>query len=241
MTRKRKIILTVIAAVLLAVVIWCGIYVSDYYHADSGAAWAMVSDETVTVEQTENFVAFSPAEPVAGFVFYPGGKVEYTAYAPLMRALAQRDILCVVVRMPFNLAVLDINAAEGIPEQFPEVGTWYIGGHSLGGSMAASYVADNADAFDGLALLAAYSTSDLTNSGLEIISVYGNQDGVLDMEKYEKYRKNLPETAVETVIEGGNHAQFGNYGTQSGDGEAAISAEEQIKITADILAEQIDQ
>lgn len=241
MTRKRKIILIVIAAVLLAVVIGCGIYVSDYYHADSGAAGAMVSDETVTVEQTENFVAFSPAEPVGGFVFYPGGKVEYTAYAPLMRALAQRDILCVVVRMPFNLAVLDINAAEGIPEQFPEVETWYIGGHSLGGSMAASYAADNADAFDGLALLAAYSTSDLTDSGLEIISVYGNQDGVLDMEKYEKYRKNLPETAVETVIEGGNHAQFGSYGTQSGDGEAAISAEEQIKITADLLAEQIDQ
>lgn len=237
MTRKRKIILIVIAAFLLAVVVGCGIYVSNYYHADSAAAAAMVSDETVTVEQTDDFVAFSPAEPVAGFIFYPGGKVEHTAYAPLMRALAERSILCVVVQMPFNLAVLDMNAAEGIPEQFPEVEEWYVGGHSLGGSMAASFVADNADAFAGLALLAAYSTEDLTDSGLAVMSIYGDQDGVLNMEKYEKYRENLPETAVETVIEGGNHAQFGSYGAQSGDGEATISHEEQIRITAGLLAE----
>lgn len=234
MTKKQRIILIVIAAVLLAVVAGGGIYVSDYYRADEVADAAMVSDDTVTVEQSDDFVVFSPAEPVAGFVFYPGGKVEHTAYAPLMRALAERNILCVVVRMPFNLAVLDMNAAEGISEQFPEVEAWYIGGHSLGGSMAASYAADNADAFDGLALLAAYSTADVT--GLEVISVYGDQDDVLNMEKYEKYRENLPETAVETVVEGGNHAQFGSYGAQSGDGEATISAEEQTRITADLLA-----
>lgn len=234
MTRKRKITLIIIAAVLLAVVVGCGIYVSDYYRADEAADQAMLPNETVTVERTDDFVVFSPAEPVAGFIFYPGGKVEHTAYAPLMRALAERDILCVVVQMPFNLAVLDMNAAEGIPERFPEVEAWYIGGHSLGGSMAASHAADNADTFDGLALLAAYSTADVT--GLEVISVYGDQDQVLNMEKYEKYRANLPETAVETVIEGGNHAQFGSYGAQSGDGEATISAEEQIRITADLLA-----
>ena len=234
MTKKRKITLIAIAAIVLTVVIGCGIYVSDYYRADQVAMAALESDNSVTVEQTEDFVVFSPEDPVTGFIFYPGGKVEHTAYAPLMRALAERNILCVVVQMPFNLAVLDMNAAEGIPEQFPQVKNWYIGGHSLGGSMAASHAADNADTFNGLALLAAYSTADVTD--LEVISVYGDQDQVLNMEKYEKHRKNLPETAVENIIEGGNHAQFGSYGTQSGDGKATISADEQIEITADLLA-----
>lgn len=237
MHKKRNIALISIAAVLLVLVLICGIYVSDYYHADDTAIAAMAGTNTVLVEQKDDMTVFLPENPETGFIFYPGGKVEYTAYAPLMQSLAAQNILCVLVEMPFNLAVLDMDAAEGIPTLFPEVEDWYIGGHSLGGSMAASYAAEQTDVFDGLVLLAAYSTADLNDLGLNVISVYGSKDGVLNREKYEEYRGNLPEGTVEQVIQGGNHAGFGAYGPQEGDGIAEISPEEQIELTVELLME----
>ena len=115
-------------------------------------------------------------------------------------------------KMPCNLAVLDMNAADSIPERFSEVTDWYIGGHSLGGAMAASYAAKHTDELDGLVLLAAYSTADLTDSGLRVYAAYGSEDGVLNREKYEADRVNLPQDTTETVIDGGCHAGFGSYG-----------------------------
>ncbi len=204
MRKKRILILS--AVLVLALAVGCAVYVGDYYRASENAAAAMAGTQAVAIRPTDEGTVFLPENPTAGFIFYPGGKVEYTAYAPLMLELAQRDVLCVLVRMPLNLAVLDVNAAAGIPEQFPEIGSWYIGGHSLGGSMAASFASKHADDFQGLVLLAAYSTADLTQTNLEAISLYGSEDGVLNREKYESYRENLPENTSETVIEGGNHA-----------------------------------
>ncbi len=234
---RKKRILLLCAALILALAVGCAVYAGDYYRASENAAAAMAGTQAVAVRQTDEGTVFLPENPTAGFIFYPGGKVEYTAYAPLMLELAQRDVLCVLVRMPLNLAVLDVNAAAGIPEQFPEIENWYIGGHSLGGSMAASFVAKNAVDFQGLALLAAYSTADLTRTDLNVLSLYGSEDGVLNREKYESYRENLPENTAETVIEGGNHAGFGSYGAQDGDGEAQISAQEQTRVTAELLTE----
>lgn len=145
-------------------------------------------------------------------------------------------MLCVLIRMPCNLAVFNVNGADGIREQFPDIERWYIGGHSLGGAMAASYAAGHSDELDGLVLLAAYSPQDLTGSGLAVLSVYGSEDGVLDMGKYEQYRSNLPAGASEVVIDGGCHAGFGRYGTQDGDGTPAISSDEQIDRTAEEIA-----
>lgn len=233
---KRKIALIAAIAAVLALVLGCGAYVSDYYRADEAAAAALAGSGTVEVRQEAGLTVFAPAEPAAGFIFYPGGKVEYTAYAPLMLALAERDVLCLLVEMPLNLAVLDVNAAEGLRERFPEVERWYIGGHSLGGSMAASFAAKQGD-FAGLALLAAYSTADLSAGEMEVISLYGTGDGVLNREKYESYRANLPQDTVEVVIQGGNHAQFGSYGPQEGDGAAQISGAEQVRCTVEALAE----
>ncbi len=234
---RKKRILLLCAVLVLALAVGCAVYVGDYYRASENAAAAMAGTPAVAVRPTDEGTVFLPENPTAGFIFYPGGKVEYTAYAPLMLELARRDVLCVLVRMPLNLAVLDVNAAAGIPEQFPEIGSWYIGGHSLGGSMAASFASKHADDFQGLVLLAAYSTADLTQTNLEAISLYGSEDGVLNREKYESYRENLPENTAETVIEGGNHAGFGSYGAQDGDGSARISAQEQTRVTAELLTE----
>lgn len=141
--------------------------------------------------------------------------------------------------MPFNLAVFDINAAEGIQEQYPEIENWYIGGHSLGGSMAAAYLAEHSNDFDGLILLGSYSTADLSDTDLGILSIYGSEDQVLNREKYETNKTNLPADFSEIVIEGGCHAYFGMYGVQDGDGTPGITNEEQINLTADAIVSMV--
>ena len=166
--------------------------------------------------------------------------MEAAAYAPLLQACAQRGILCALVRMPANLAVLDINAADGLQQEHTEISDWYMAGHSLGGAMAASYAANHAGEYAGLILLAAYSTQDLTQTPLRALSVYGTEDGVLDRDAYSENRINLPTDTVELVLDGGCHAQFGSYGTQEGDGVPTISAEEQIQQTTDAVINFIE-
>ena len=243
---KPKKALRIILLVLLAALVLCGgfaaVYINDYYHVEETALEAMAAGDGVEISRWEDgTIVFGPQAPTAGLIFYPGGKVEYTAYAPLMRACTQRGILCVLVKMPCNLAILNANAADGIAEQFPQIERWYIGGHSLGGAMVASYAAKHSDAVEGLILLAAYSTADLTDTELAVLSVYGSEDGVLNREKYEEYRGNLPENAEESILQGGCHAYFGSYGAQDGDGVPTITNEEQIRVTAVIIAQWINK
>ena len=234
MSKCKKSVFLAAAAAVLALVLGCGFYVSDYYQAEETM---MSIPASVSMETTDDRLVFMPEEPQAGLIFYPGGKVEFTAYAPLMAKLAEQNILCVLLKMPLNLAVLDMDAAEGIPEQYPEVEQWYLAGHSLGGSMAAAFAEKHADAYSGLILLAAYSTENLTGTGLSVCSMYGDRDGVLNLEKYREYRNNLPEDTLELVLEGGNHAGFGSYGPQDGDGVSSLESGVQISWTADnILA-----
>lgn len=230
MKKKLLILLISIAAILTA----CTLYLNDYYHTDEQAVLEFSSDITAT-EIAKNTLAFVPENAKTGLVFYPGGKVEYTAYEPLMKACADRGILCVLVKMPFNLAVLDVNAADGIAEKYPEIENWYVGGHSLGGSMAATYASKNTDSIDGVVLLGAYSTSDLKD--IKVLSIYGSEDGVMNRDKYQKYLDNLPKDFTEYVIGGGNHANFGMYGEQKGDGTSSLTPTEQILLTAEKIAE----
>lgn len=232
MKKRTRIILSVCLVVLFVFGVGGYVYVSDYYHADETALEAMAyQTDSVQVEQDGDVIWFVPEDPTTGLIFYPGGKVEYTAYAPLLRACAENGILCALVRMPGNLAVLDVNAADGLQQKHPEITTWYMAGHSLGGAMAANYAAAHDGDYDGLILLAAYSTKELSQTTLRVLSVYGSEDGVMNRESYEKNRANLPEDATEVVLDGGCHAQFGSYGAQDGDGVPTISGEEQIRQT----------
>ena len=235
---KKRLFLRLTAAFLLLLMLGCGIYVSDYYRAEETIG---VLAPSVSVEISDDRMVFLPEEAEAGLIFYPGGKVEFTAYAPLMAELAQQNILCVLLKMPLNLAVLDMDAAKGIPEQFPQVAHWYLAGHSLGGSMAASFAGKQPGTYEGLILLAAYSTADLTETGLKVCSLYGDRDGVLNREKYQQYRANLPEDTLELVLEGGNHAGFGSYGPQEGDGTSTLEPGVQLQWTADRILEFIQE
>lgn len=235
MYRKIKKGLLIFLAVVLAVSMAFGVYAGQYYHADLEA----IQDQSLQVEYErmerleDGSLVFYPAEYDSAVIFYPGGKVEALAYIPLMEHLAQEGVLAVLMPMPFNLAVLAKDAAAGIPEQFPEVESWYMAGHSLGGSMAASFAGENTAWVDGLILLAAYSTDPVD---VPVLSICGSEDGVLNMDKYDKYRSNLAEL-TEVVLEGGNHAGFGLYGPQEGDGTASMTNQQQIARTAELIAE----
>ena len=219
------------------------LYVNDSYSA-SDRALTLVEEGTEEVRIIEDFgksIQFVPKQgATSALIFYPGGKVDYIAYAPLMEKLAQEGILCILVHMPGNLAVLDMDAAERYRDLYPEIKDWYLGGHSLGGSCAARYLDENPDAYKGLILLASYSDRDLNDTDLKVLSIYGNRDQVLKKEEYDRYKENLP-SLKEYVITGGNHSQFADYGTQKGDGEASISRDKQMELTARYIASFIQQ
>lgn len=238
---KKKITFVIIIGLILSLVGGTVYYINDYYRAEDMAV-SLISTPNTSVEVTEEngVYTFAPQNATKGVIFYPGGKVEAESYAPLMHSLAEKGVLSILVTMPGNLAVLDMNAADGIIEKHPEIENWYMAGHSLGGSMAASYISENAKNFEGIILLASYSTADLSNSDLNVLSIYGSNDGVLNMEKYEEYKPNLPEDFNEFIIDGGCHAYFGAYGEQDGDGEATISRETQVSRTVDIILEFIN-
>lgn len=239
--RKIKIFIIVASNVLVIAVLVgvCAIYLGDYYKADDEAIGAFLPQGIAWKEEPGGNIIFEPDGAKTGLIFYPGGKVEHSAYIPLMQACAEKGILCIIAEMPFNLAVLDINAADGIQKEYPQIENWYIGGHSLGGSMAASYLEKHTDEYEGLILLGSYSTADLSDVGIEVLSIYGSEDQVLNLEKYNDNMSNLPKDFKDIVIEGGCHAYFGMYGAQDGDGVPSISNSEQILRTAEYIVQMI--
>ncbi len=203
------------------------VYVLDYYRAGEASIRA---EADAGVLRIDGGWAVGDENSEVALIFYPGGKVEARSYLPLLRRVADGGVFAVLCEMPLNLAVLDLNAADRMIAQFPGVQYWAVGGHSLGGSMAAEYAANNPDKVGGVVLLAAYAPSAIPE-GVSALTIYGSEDGVMNRERYAHARTLLPEDE-EVVILGGNHAGFGDYGPQSGDGEASIPPEAQQEAAA---------
>lgn len=235
MNRKKRIAI-IITALLLAMAGGCVWYVNDYYHVvDRDGAMSDTSAVKV-VKTSTGYLYDGPGEDTA-LIFYPGAKVQDIAYAPLLKELAENGVDCYLVHMPGNLAIFGVNKAEEVLRN--SVGTdaayehWYLAGHSLGGAMAASFAAAHSEELEGLIFLGAYSTGDLSGTDLRVLSLYGSEDQVLNREKLTESHALMPAEFTEYVIEGGNHAQYGDYGAQKGDGTATIAAEEQRKIATE--------
>lgn len=192
------------------------------------ALTALKSDDQVRVDLGA-YLTFSPTDQhyTTGFIFYPGGRVDYRAYAPMAHALAAEGYLVIIPRMPLNLAVFGINKAEQVIHAYPQVTHWVIGRHSLGGSMAAHYLYQHADQISGLVLLAAYPASkdDLNGYQGKVLSISASLDGLATPDKIDASKLLLPTSTQYLMIQGGNHAFFGWYGDQSGDNSATISRE----------------
>lgn len=225
--RSTKIILSMLAMMVVFAAIFL-IYASDYYRADDLATQMMKNEGT---RAEGNLIILSPSVPSEkGIIFYPGAKVEETAYLPLLEILRQNGVTCVLVKMPFHLALLNSDAADTVIARLPEIKQWYIAGHSLGGAMASGYASKHQDKIAGLILLGAYIYGDIPTD--KAVIIYGSEDLVLNKAK-------ISDTAHVFLIEGGNHAQFGNYGKQKGDGDATITAKEQQEKTAAIMLNYI--
>lgn len=201
-------------------------YVSDYYRAEDVALDVLAQDSGLSVQ--DNLTVLSPSVPSdTAIIFYPGAKVEAEAYLPLLEQIKQTGVTCILVHMPFRMAIFDANAAEDVMEQFPEIQHWYMAGHSMGGAMASQFASRHQDEIDGLILLGAYIYGDYPDE--KTLTVYGSLNQ--SVEDHIDYTENIVE------IEGGNHAQFGNYGPQKGDLPATISAAEQQAQTVDAISD----
>lgn len=219
---KKSLIKKILLGFSVVVVILLGaflIFVNDYYKASDDVA-IIIANSSNQMKHNGNYTIIHPLQSKdknIGIVFYPGGKVEDDAYIPLLFQLADEGVTSVLVEMPFNLAVFNSNAASKAITLVPSVEKWHLMGHSLGGAMASSFINKNSDDFEGLVLLAAYP---INEADIDTLQIYGSNDLVLDQSKIDK-------SVPYYIIDGGNHAYFGNYGEQDGDGEATLSREEQ--------------
>ena len=229
MTKRLKIsLITIILIIGIAAGAFFA-YVSVYYRADDVAIAVMKNHDIISVE--DDYIILSPSRPTkSALIFYPGAKVEYTAYLPILENIKESTgIPCILVKMPYNLAVLDADMADRIINEFPDINNWYIGGHSMGGAMASDYASKNQDTIKGLILLGAYLYGNYPVD--DTLTIYGSFNTSVS-DKID-YTKNI------VVIQGGNHAQFGNYGKQKGDSDATISREEQQNIAVEAIKEFI--
>lgn len=199
---------------------------------------ALKNDQTVIVETTPDFIAFRPKAPIAirtGFIFYPGGLVEEKAYSPLCRAIAEQGFFVVITPVPFKLAVFNPFVALPVIHEMRFIRAWAIGGHSLGGAMAARFVYEDSTRCKGLVLYASYpdGSNNLSKRNIRVLSISASLDGLATPATIERNKQFLPPQTRYIVLEGGNHAQFGNYGKQNRDNDATMSAEEQQRRTVE--------
>jgi hypothetical protein len=222
-TRRRyakRLFVWLGVAVIVATATTVG-YFGTPYHGTPESIAAVEDDPRVSVDRTDGGYVLQPAaEPEAGVVFYPGGRVDPDAYVGSLAALSREaNVTVVVPQMPLNLAVVDYglaqngfgsHAADSAMADHPEISEWYVGGHSLGGAMACRYVAANDDT-EGVLLYASYCDVDISERDLAVVSVTGDADGVLNRQAYERNREKLPASTRFAELAGVNHTQFGSY------------------------------
>lgn len=225
-------IITIVGRILLILLIFAGVglyfFAEDYYRPSATAVEALSNSENVTYEEQGGDLIFTPKEIKGGVIIYPGGKVSEKAYGYLGHKIADMGYKTIVVKVPFKLSILSNNAGKKYLED-DEVSQWIVMGHSLGGISASRLAKRNDEVIEALILLASYPDNgvDLKDADLKVFSLVGDKDGVINEEQLETSKVRLPNDTTYTVIDGGNHASFGNYGTQEGDNLPDINYDEQ--------------
>lgn len=234
--KSSIIVFSILGIAIISFILWS----KNNYEPTAEAISILKNEENVEITEDE-FITFAPKDKQIkkGFIFYPGGKVSEGAYSLLAKDIAEEGYLVVIVPMPLELAIFSPNKAEKVIERYSDIDTWAIGGHSLGGVMASKFASENSK-IKGLALYASYPSGDeLKDSDIEVVSIYGTEDGVADLEKVKD--ATLSKNSAFFEIKGGNHAQFGSYGEQEGDNKATISSKEQIEEAAKITVNMLEK
>ena len=186
----------------------------------------VLNDNDIKLE--DGLLLFRPNSTTdRGLIYYPGGLVDPEAYAVTAKGIADAGYMVVIPKMPLNLAFMGVNRANKIRADHPEINSWVIGGHSLGGAMAAEYAKNNEDSIDGLIMFASYPAKyeDFVNFPKPILTIISSKDP--GAPKQEAFYETINDSAQIYFIEGGNHRQYGDYRYQKGDGIATISVNQQ--------------
>jgi dienelactone hydrolase len=221
----RWLLIGVLLIVLIgttSLVVWATVRAQD------ATERAVVVLQDNGVQRENGYLVFRPAAPTdAGLIFYPGGLVEPEAYAVIAQGIADAGFLVVIPKMPLNLAFTGIHRANGIRADFPEIESWTIGGHSLGGAMAAEHAKNNVDSLAGLIMFASFPANNeaFIDFPIPILTIIASNDP--GAPRQEEFYAILGDVGRRVIIEGGNHRQFADYSFQRGDGVATISAAEQ--------------
>lgn len=235
--RFLLVVLAVVALLLAGFVVWASIPMRP----GAPALEALRTTDAVMVNETPGYLSFQPTQTEAsiGLIFYPGARVDYRAYAPVMRRVAEQGYLVVLVPVRLNMALFDVEAGSSVPQSFPQIETWAVGGHSLGGVAASMFASEHAWV-SGLVLWAASPVDESPRANsLQVLTISASLDRLFPPENVEAANRFYPQDSRFVLLEGGNHAQFGDYGSQPGDLPATISPEEQwtqiARETADFL------
>lgn len=241
MFKKRNILLT-IGIILFIIIIGSLIYLNQSYSPLTGNQQYLEKED---IKEYDRYYRFGTKSNNNAVIFYPGGKVEEEAYAPLCDKINQAGFSVFLVKMPFNLAIFDKDRASNIIDEYKEeFDNWYLIGHSLGGAMAASYLAEkDINYYSGLVFLSSYPPENVNfnSNNIRVLSISASEDEVMNKVKFIDSKENLPSDTIFHTIDGGNHAGFGNYGPQKGDGKRTISREKQWEITAKLIIDFINE
>jgi len=236
-TSKNRLILLIVLVVLIGSIGYFLYYVSDYSHADSTALAALSSTGSYNVVDTSNYITFTPTanKSTIGVIFYPGALVQPEAYSIISSKLAMNGYTIIIVKMPFNLAIFGVNKANQVIATHPEISTWVIGGHSLGGVFASDYAVNHQDKIKGVIYLASYPDTNASKANFKALFIRGSLDGLVTNTQISDNLNKFPKNTTFITIPGGNHANFGNYGIQAGDNNSTISKEEQQNLTVNYI------
>ncbi len=247
MTRKRKQQLSMkrkiiygIAGGLVVVVLGFLFWATTPAKPMVEALTALESDMLVQVRQLPDWTVFTPQGMSAstGMIFYPGARVNWRAYAPEAHAIAAQGYRVVIVPMPLNLPFFGVDRASAVIAAFPDTRNWAVGGHSLGGAMAAQFAYNHPEVVKGVFFWGSYPPNNvnLAAKSFKVISIYGTQDGLSTPDKIDASRALLPQDTMWVPIDGGNHGQFGWYGSQAGDNPATITRSSQQDQVVTVMA-----
>jgi dienelactone hydrolase len=233
---RWKQVVAVVFAVVVVVSGGAALYFSMPYHGSASSVQQVVDDPRVTVTTQDGIHVLAPADAdlTVGVVFYPGARVApdayYSTFAPVV---TRTNVTVYIPEMPLNLALLDTDAAESVRAQHPDVRTWFVGGHSLGGVAACQYAESND--VRGLVLFASYCNVDVSDRPVAVLSVTGSADTVLNRENYQEAKTRLPATTTSREIRGMNHTQFASYRGQRGDSPAPLTYDDAHRRLTDVL------
>ena len=221
---RIRIVLAVPALILATLLVGIVAYARPMA-ATPVALAALIPDDQVRIADRITWYEMSPVRedqagneipPTTGLVFVPGARVDSRAYAHLLRPLVEAGFFVAVLKEPLGFSILNPDHPASVLRTHPDIPYWAVGGHSLGGTTAVT-AADTDEQVNGLVLFAAYPASRVERIDLEVVSVFGSDDGLVTPADIERSKADLPSDTGYVEVPGAAHSWFGDYGVQPGD------------------------